>query len=249
MNVRSILPTDLRQTSDWEPVALLVVCVVAAGFLVLAMAGGWSASAIDERIDALSKRLDVSADTYAEAEPASDQPQPSWPDRRGGSALSQLLPESDPGRAAAQRIKGRYVFAPKPPDRFRAVRGVLGDVVLLQDGSAAGIGDNIDGAVVREIGADWVRYDYQGDELIVYMAGAQRTSGNSRRRAGVRGTRPGGHASPNRRNAEKRGQSGDQRSQRERRTGRLPGNISPEALERLRQRAGDSMEIIVDEEP
>ncbi|MEM8496108.1 MAG: hypothetical protein AAF663_12070 [Planctomycetota bacterium] len=251
MNARLAARSETRRIPSWTaPAVLIAMFAVAIALTVAALAGGWSASGANERMEALSARLGGSSSTDEQAKGDSEEQPGSSRGRGGGSGLSQLLPEGDPGRSAAERIRGRYIFAPKPPERFRAVRGVLGDVVLLQDGSAVGIGDNVDGAVVREIGPEWVRYEYNGEDVVVHLEGADRTSGLSRGRTDIRGPSSARDAS------ERRPRSGageaaprERRSDGQRRTRRLPGIISPEVLERIRQRAGDNVEIIVDEEP
>lgn len=80
---------------------------------------------------------------------------------------------------AVQRIRQRHLFAPRAPEEFRNVQGVLGDRVLYPDGRSFGIGQNALGATVVAIGSNWVELEHDGQTIIIdiFSAGGKRQRG------------------------------------------------------------------------
>ncbi len=241
-----------QRMRGWTGYLLLSASALVA-FVALAMAAEswWSAARVGDRLDEVAGRLTSARPT--DAAPADAEPGGSRRNEGRRGSASGGLAEDDAGRLAAERIAERYVFAPRPPERFRSVQGVLGDVVMLRDGSTVRIGESVDGAQVREIGGNWVRFHHRGEEIVVDVAGS---SGGGRVSPG-----PGMFPSPP--GGDFRGRQGGSRPERgnrpsrasrdsgdgERRSVRLPANVPPEVIERIRERSGDNVEIIVGDAP
>ena len=98
------------------------------------------------------------------------------------------------------RIADRYVFAARPEERFRSVRGVLGDRVFFSSGESVSVGEEFDGAEVIAVNAESVEFLKDGEEILVGVGGGgggrggDRASrgGGGRDRGGWRGRRGGG---------------------------------------------------------
>ncbi len=188
-----------RKLPPWTGRALHVALCVAAAAVVLLSGTRWlSAGQAESRLDDVTARLtddvetsDPDAAANAENDDANTPGAEDGPGerrerrgRRGGRDGGDAggLPDDDPGKAAAQRINERYAFHSRPPERFREIRGVLGDQVLFTHGGAKGVGESFDGAEVIEVGGDWVKLKHNDEEIIVGVTGGQGSYGNAPRR-------------------------------------------------------------------
>ncbi len=99
------------------------------------------------------------------------------------------------------RMVDRYVFASRPEDRFRSVRGVLGDRVFFSSGDSVSVGEEFDGAEVVAVNAESVDFRKNGEDVTVQVQGSggggDRVSGRggggrNRGGGGWRGRRGGG---------------------------------------------------------
>ena len=152
--------------------SLVLLFGFAAGLGVLAFQRWEGAADTDLALEELERRL------TAEPEPAEAGDDP---------------PGDAPGEALRGRVAERYVFAPRPEDRFRKVRGVLGNRVLFEGGESAAVGEEYDGAEVVRVGAESVRFRKDGEEVTVRVGGGGGGGGEARsgRRRGGRGRGPG----------------------------------------------------------
>lgn len=255
----------------WTDRVLHLALCVAAVVIVLFAATRWlSAGQAETRLNTVAARLAEQDADHAdgkvpsEAETAADRNEGETPGggeeagpgngrRRGGGSRGgdnqSTLPDDDPGLVAAKRINERFVFSSRPPQRFRNLRGVLGNAALFADGGAVEVGGSFDGAEVIEVGGDWVKLKYEGEEITVSVAGngsAPQRAGGSQRSANRSGPRPGGEA------GQRRGTRGGDRGGRfgggadgGPRVIRLPAGAPQEIIDRIRERGGDNVEIIV----
>ena len=141
--------------------------VLAAGLTLFA---GWRAVksfGLNQRFTEAQARLTGETDTSQE------------------ESASQLQ-EDTVGEAALQRILDRHVFNPRPPQRFRSIKGVLGNQVVFADGTAVEAGGTYDGAAVKAIGGDWVELEHNGElvKVNVHGEGGSRGGGGGRRFGG-----------------------------------------------------------------
>jgi hypothetical protein len=141
------------------------VTVCAAVILAAVAYRGWHAGGeLGERAAALAERL---------------------PELSGKADDAEAEPEPDElGTAAADRIRGRYLFAPAPPQAFRSPLGVLGDRVLYPGGQSFGVGDNALGATVKAVGPHEVEVEYEGETITLPVSsGGGNRPGRSGRRS------------------------------------------------------------------
>ncbi len=160
---------------------VLALWVVAAVFVLLAVGQWWASTSADDRLDALVTRLDPPP---AQADASSDDAGKDGPpeDAPDDSADAPALANDDPGVLAAKRIDERYIFHSKPQPRFRQIRGVLGNKVLFTHGGAVAVGGSFDGATVKEVGANWVKLEHEGEEITIAVAGGSPNMGGDRPR-------------------------------------------------------------------
>ncbi|MEX0887467.1 MAG: hypothetical protein WD009_13615 [Phycisphaeraceae bacterium] len=157
----------------------------------------------------------------------------------------------DDGTADADaRIKpvhDRNLFAPVRRNEFGGqLVGVLGDRALFNGGQSARVGESAHGAKLIEIGADWARVEFDGDErrLEVFdgsRRSAGRPSGGGSRRPTARGERPSrrGGGGPGRAAAPSGPRGGG------------PGGFSipPEAIERFRNMPAEQRARLLERMP
>ena len=146
---------------------LVLAFGVAAALFVLAFQRWESAGDLEAELARLEEEL-VAAEEFGPAqgaEPAEDE-------------LALRVRE---------RVEARHVFAPPPAERFRSVRGVLGDRVLFEGGESAAVGEEYDGAEVLGVGAESVRFRKAGEEITVEVGGGPAGGGG-----GFPGGSPGG---------------------------------------------------------
>ncbi|BAM03561.1 hypothetical protein [Phycisphaera mikurensis] len=79
--------------------------------------------------------------------------------------------EDDLGERVGERMRQRFVFGSAPEDRFRSVRGVLGDRVFFEGGESVRVGESFDGAEVLGVGAESVRFRHEGEEVTIDVGG------------------------------------------------------------------------------
>ncbi len=101
--------------------------------------------------------------TYATSRPVRTQHAPGKPGKPGKT----------PADETAARLAKRCIFAPAPPKpSFSAkLQGVLGDKAYFV-GKPVGlaVGQDINGAKIKEVGPDWVKVEFQGTSRTLQLA-------------------------------------------------------------------------------
>jgi hypothetical protein len=79
-------------------------------------------------------------------------------------------PAEDPIALAAERVAKRNLFSPPPPTGFQGqIIGALGHKAIFSNGQAGAAGDSVMGAKVLEVGPDWVRIEFEGNEQKLWL--------------------------------------------------------------------------------
>ena len=182
--------TPVRRT-DWPRYAWLALLVVAALVSLLGLRGWWHGATVTSRVESVAHRLEQAVTEQPESKPESAQP--GGPDRHGtdGNGSKEA---NDPGTLAVQRINQRHLFAPKPPDQFRNIQGVLGDRVLYAGGQSFAVGENAMGATVKAVNSEWVEFEFKGETIRIETLSA---GGGGRARRGEGGGRRRGRRNGN----------------------------------------------------
>ena len=147
------------------------------------IADTWSGLRLSSRMTAINDRLappvdEVDADKPKEKPHNEDQQdQPDKPE--GIKPPEDQKPEDnkpkdeklDPADQALARIKAKQMFMkPEKPD-FRNILGVLGNRVLYPGGISLKVGDQYNGATIKEIGSSWVKVEYKGEIIPLSVYG------------------------------------------------------------------------------
>lgn len=141
----------------------LITLGVAAILVVNALLVLTDANTADERVDDIVKKLRPMP--VPDNETSTPQGNRGWPGHAGPGGSNAGDAQNDPGSAAVQRIRDRYLFMSAPPQGFRSVQGVLGDRVLYPGGQSFGLGENAMGATVVAIGSNWVELLYEEETI------------------------------------------------------------------------------------
>jgi len=70
-------------------------------------------------------------------------------------------------------LEKRHLFAPKPGQAFRQVRGVLGDAVVFGSGQVVDVGGSYAGAKVVAVGSDWVELLFEEESIVIGVYGGR----------------------------------------------------------------------------
>lgn len=153
------------------PEAVWVALIVSACVVTLWAGVRWIATrGADARLENIVARL-APPPTVPPQPPTSDDKHGGAPRSPGGASAQR--PEDPAGQAVVKRILDRYIFNQPPPQRFRQIKGVLGDRVIFDDGRVVSVGEQYDGATVKAIGGDWVQLEHEGQSIVVGVRGGQ----------------------------------------------------------------------------
>ncbi len=137
----------------------------------------WSSLRLSSRMSEVNLRL-ATPDESVAIDDASDQTeqnatsnsQPDAPDQPDNTTVDNKPQQDKPGNKkpdppalAVARIKTKNMFiVPEKPD-FRNILGILGDSVLYPGGISLKVGDQHNGATIKEVGSNWVKVEYEGE--------------------------------------------------------------------------------------
>ena len=153
------IPTDKLIRS-----AHLSLVALAAMLTILGVISLFGRDGIGGELEYLLARYSAAA-ADGDAEDAKEKNPESKPSEPGSESKSAVEEQ-------AERVRKRHPFSPAPPKKSPPkLVGVLGDKAFFDDGEGCEVDKNYKGAKIKEIGPDWVKIEFEGQDQTLHVYG------------------------------------------------------------------------------